>query len=225
MIEVKHVSKNFGGSAALSSVTFSCMEGTITGLVGPNGSGKSTLLDVMTGILSADEGVVHISGSSGRTFQDVRIWEHMTVAERILLALKSRNLFSALFDFSKHHGDLEVILDRVGLSDQADSEARHLSYGQRKLLEIGRAIATPSKNLFLDEPFAGLFPEMVERVKKIIRAEALAGKAIVLVEHDTAVIRDLCEAVLVLDAGRVIEIGEVDEVFSRASVIEAYLGK
>jgi branched-chain amino acid transport system ATP-binding protein len=106
-----------------------------------------------------------------------------------------------------------------------DEHAKHLSYGQRKLLEIGRALATGAPNLFLDEPFAGLFPEMIERVKEIIREEKTRGASIVLIEHDMSVIRELCNRIIVLDAGKVIAEGDAEETLRDPNVVEAYLGE
>jgi len=225
MIHVTHITKSFGGIQAVRDVSFLCEPGTILGLIGPNGSGKSTLVNVLTGMLPKDRGLIRIPGGFGRTFQDVYVWEHMTVLEHILLMTQQRSLMGSLLEFRIDDGPARLILQRVGLSQYADTHAKQLSYGQRKLPEIGRAIATGAPNFFFDEPFAGLFPEMIERVKNIIREEKARGASIVLIEHDMSVIRELCDRIIVLDAGVVIGEGKVEEVLANDRVIEAYLGE
>ncbi len=209
----------------MKDVSFACDSGTITGLIGPNGSGKSTLVNVLTSMLVPDAGDIAIEGGFGRTFQDVRVWEHMSVLENVLVVTQAHGLFASLFEFRTNESKAREAIARVGLSEYADTHARHLSYGQRKLLEIARALATDAPNFFFDEPFAGLFPEMVEQVKHIIHEEKKKGASIVLIEHDMSVIRELCDRAIVLNAGEKIAEGDVDEVLNTPTVIEAYLGK
>ncbi len=225
MIHVSNISKSFGGIRAVRGVSLTCEAETITGLVGPNGSGKSTLVNVLTKMLTKDSGKIKIDGGFGRTFQDVRVWEHMTVLENVLLMTQAHGLLASLMEFRVDETNARAVVARVGLLDYMDVHAKHLSYGQRKLLEIGRALATGAPNLFLDEPFAGLFPLMIERVKKIILEEKARGASIVLIEHDMAVIRELCDTIIVLDAGIMIAKGDTEEVLLNPKVIEAYLGE
>jgi ABC-type branched-subunit amino acid transport system ATPase component len=225
MIHVTNISKSFGGIRAVRNVSLSCEPGTITGLVGPNGSGKSTLVNVLTKMLRKDSGRIKIDGGFGRTFQDVRVWEHMTVLENVLLMTQAHGLLASLMEFRADEEKARAVVTRVGLETYVDVHAKHLSYGQRKLLEIGRALATGAPNVFLDEPFAGLFPEMIERVKEIIREEKTRGASIVLIEHDMSVIRELCDRIIVLDAGKVIAEGDALETLRDPNVIEAYLGE
>ena len=149
----------------------------------------------------------------------------MTVLENVLLMTQARGLLASLMEFRADEAKARAIVARVGLEKYMDQHAKHLSYGQRKLLEVGRALATGAPNLFLDEPFAGLFPEMIERVKEIIQEEKTRGASIVLIEHDMAVIRELCDRVVVLDAGEVIAEGDAEEALRNPKVIEAYLGE
>lgn len=225
MIQVTKISKYFGGICALHEVSFHCASGTIMGLVGPNGSGKSTLIHVLTSMLTYDSGHVEIHGGFGRTFQDVRVWEQMTVLENVLLMTQEHHPVTSLFEFYPDETFARRIIERVGLVSHMHIQAKYLSYGQRKLLEIGRALALNASNLFFDEPFAGLFPEMIERVKAIVREEKARGVSIVLIEHDMSVIRELCDTIVVLDAGHIIASGNPEEVLADARVIEAYLGK
>jgi branched-chain amino acid transport system ATP-binding protein len=225
MIQATHITKSFGGVRAVRDVSLTCKPSTITGLVGPNGSGKSTLVNVLTHMLSKDSGVIKIDGGFGRTFQDVRVWEHMTVLENVLLMTQAHGLLASLMEFRVDEARARSVIARVGLEGSMNVHARHLSYGQRKLLEIGRALAAGAPNYFFDEPFAGLFPEMIERVKNIILGEKAHGASIVLIEHDMSVIRELCDSIVVLDAGKVIARGNVEETLSNPEVVEAYLGE
>jgi neutral amino acid transport system ATP-binding protein len=225
MIHATNVTKSFGGIHALRGVSLACPAGVITGLVGPNGSGKSTLVHVLTKMLPKDGGVIEITGGFGRTFQDVRVFEQMSVLEHILLMTQARGLIASLRQFTQDEEKARVILQRVGLSGYEAVYAKDLSYGQRKLLEIGRALATGAPNLFFDEPFAGLFPEMIERVKGIIREEKARGTSIILIEHDMSVIRELCDRLFVLEAGLVIAEGAPEAVLGDPRVLTAYLGE
>lgn len=225
MIRASHISKSFGGVHAVRDVSLVCTPGTVTGLIGPNGSGKSTLVNVLTRMCTKDSGTIDIQGGFGRTFQDVRVWEHMTVLEHLLLMTQAHGLFSSLAEFRTDEKLAQMSIERVGLGAYRDVHAKHLSYGQRKLLEIGRALGSGVPNIFFDEPFAGLFPEMVLRVKEIIKEEKARGVSIVLIEHDMSVIRELCDHVVVLDAGWIIAEGTAEEVLRDPDVMSAYLGE
>ena len=225
MIRTENISKHFGGIHALRSVSITCHNGQVTALIGPNGSGKSTLVNVLTGLIAKDAGSVTFDGTVGRTFQDSRLWGHMTVYETLLMSIGTKTPLRSLFVFRENRARVEELLSRVGLLPYQNTQARHLSYGQRKLLEIARALGTNATTLLLDEPFAGLFPEMVQVVKDIIKTEKNLGKAIVLVEHDMSVIRELADYAYVLDGGELIAEGAVEVVLANDAVVTAYLGK
>ena len=224
MIEAHHITKHFDGIVAVKDVSLRCEDGKVTALIGPNGSGKSTLINVLTGMLKKDNGNVLLDGQASRTFQDARVWDNITALDAMLLATETKSPLLSLFSFETNREKIHELLKRVNLTHHAYAHTKNLSYGQRKLLEIARALATDSKTLFLDEPFAGLFPEMVETVKNIIREEKSKGKAIVLVEHDMSVIRELADYAYVLDSGELIAEGKVEEVLANETVIGAYLG-
>ncbi|MBI2097943.1 MAG: ABC transporter ATP-binding protein [Candidatus Vogelbacteria bacterium] len=242
IITTKNLSKHFDGVAAVAKLSLEFRPGQITGLIGPNGSGKSTLINLLTGVLPWDEGVVKIGEDTTlsalksyvaadygltRTFQEVRLFEQLSVLDNILLMLTERGVWPALFERhqSFHLAEAERMLGRVGLWEKRQALANALSYGQRKLLEIARALATKAEVYFFDEPFAGLFPEMAKTVAKILRELRQAGKTVILVEHNMNLIRDLSDRVIVLDSGELLAEGQPEKVLARREVVDAYLGE
>lgn len=224
LLHAKNISKHFDGIHAVSSVSIQCEEGSITGIIGPNGSGKSTLINVLTNTLQKNSGSVLMKGNFSRTFQDARLWGNVTVIDTILLSLETRSVFKSLFTNAPHHKEALLLIERIGLEHHIHTQARHLSYGQRKLLELGRALAGDTKILFLDEPFSGLFPEVIQSVKTILSEEKKKGTAIILIEHDMAIIKELCDYVFVLDSGKNIAEGKAEDVLTNHAVKTAYLG-
>lgn len=248
ILETKKITKHFDGVFAVDGLSVSFEEGKITGLIGPNGSGKSTLINLLTGTIPFDRGLVVFSSSEEvkkllayevsdygitRTFQDVRLFEQMPVIDNILVVLTKRNVASSLFEKHKkfHLDRAEEVLKKVNLWEKRDELAVNLSYGQRKLLEIGRTLAMSegfgknSNIFFLDEPFAGLFPEMRKIVIGVIEHLKQQGKTVVLVEHNIDIIRELCDHVIVLDNGKLLAEGTPDEVLAKKEVMDAYLGE
>jgi len=248
MIKTENIKKSFGGVKAVDGLTISFPEGKIIGVIGPNGSGKSTLVNLLTGFTPYDSGLVKVGehtvlkkikafdiSSFGitRTFQDVRLFEQMLVMDNILIAITSRHVFGSLFEkHKKYHLDIaEQVLKKVDLWEKKDELAHNLSYGQRKLLEIGRVLAMDLgeenglHTIFFDEPFAGLFQEMRKIVSKIIKELRDRGKTVIIIEHNMEIIRELCDYVFVLDSGKLLAEGKVDEVLSKKEVMEAYLGE
>lgn len=241
IFETKQLTKTFGGVHAVDSVDLSFDAGKITALIGPNGSGKTTLVNVVTGLLPQDGGVMvahgeertrikpHQIASLGvtRTFQSVRLIEQISVLDNILLVLTERSVWAALIErhTDQHLKHAEEILKKVGLWEKRDAPAGKLSFGQRKLLEIGRAVAMDVRIYFFDEPFAGLFREVVRKISDILRELKEGGAAVVLIEHNMDIIRDLADHCYVLDSGKVIAEGTPEEVLRNAVVMDAYLGK
>ena len=240
-LTTKHLTKQFDGVKAVNSLSISFEKGIITSVIGPNGSGKTTLINVLTGMLPINEGTVAVSGvelnkvypydvkayGMTRTFQQVRLFEQMSVLDNILIVLTERNVFSALFErHTRYHLEqAEELLKQVDMWKKKDELAENLSYGQRKLVEIARALAMQSEIYFFDEPFAGLFPEMRKIVISAINDLKKAGKTIILVEHDMELIRKLSDHVIVLDSGKLLAQGEPEQVLNDKKVIEAYLGE
>jgi ABC-type branched-subunit amino acid transport system ATPase component len=241
ILEIKNLKKSFGGVQAINNLDLSFREGELLSIVGPNGSGKTTLVNVLSGMHKASGGTIAVLGHSfqamraedlprlgiTRTFQDVRIFEQMSVLDNILVVLTVRGPWRALFELeSTAHSKLaEAALRQVGLWEKRAERACNLSYGQRKLLEIGRVIAMDAHIILFDEPFAGLFKEMIRTVVGIINTMKAAGKTVVLIEHNMDLIRELSDRVIVMDAGGLLAEGVPHEVLARRDVIEAYLGE
>lgn len=242
LLRTKKLLKRFGGVSAVDHVSLSFEGGKVTALIGPNGSGKTTFINVVTGMLPMDGGTVVVGDNvelssirpqdislfgMTRTFQSVRVIEQISVLDNILFVLTERNVWGALFErHSKLHLDAaEDVLRRVGLWEKKDALGEELSYGQRKLLEIARAISMRSKVCFFDEPFAGLFPEMRTIVGTCIKELRDSGSAVVLVEHDMDIVRNLADHCYVLDSGRLLAEGTPAQVLAEPAVVEAYLGK
>ncbi len=246
ILEVKNVAKHFGGVYAVRDLSIGVEKGTVSSIVGPNGSGKTTLINLLSGLFPFDQGVVLIDGvkfyrmdakevaSYGitRTFQEVRLFNQMTTLDNILVVLTERGVFRALFE---KHGEFhlkgaENVLKQVGLWEKRNDLVLNLSYGQRKLLEIARALAmTHSREgaeIFLfDEPFAGLFPEMVKVVRRVMEELKKEGKTVILIEHNMELIRELSDYVFVMDSGELLAQGKPEEVLSKREVIDAYVGE
>ena len=240
VLETREVSKSFGAVKAIDQLTISILREWITCIVGPNGSGKSTLINLLSGLLPLDGGIVvvdnvglrvvkaHDSPDHGitRTFQEVRLFDQITVWDNIMVVLTERRVFPALLERTKpsHKEEAERILKSVGMWEKRDAMAQDLSYGQRKLLEIGRAMAMDVQIYLFDEPFAGLFPRMLEQVKTILKEMREEKRSIVFVSHNMDIVRELSDHLFVLDSGALLAAGEVDEVLARSTVIDAYLG-
>ncbi|MDI6734005.1 MAG: ABC transporter ATP-binding protein [Patescibacteria group bacterium] len=240
-IVVRGLVKHFGGVYAVDGLSITIEKGKVTGIVGPNGSGKTTLINALSGILPIDDGKVSFDGvwlskvksyevsSYGitRTFQDVRLFNQMLVLDNILIVLTERNVFGSLFE---KHSDFhlkraEEILRRVNLWEKRHELAKNLSYGQRKLLEIARALAMNAEIYLFDEPFAGIFREMAKIIAAIVNELRVQGKTVILIEHDMNLIRELCDHVFVLDSGKLLAEGKPEEVLKKKEVVEAYLGE
>lgn len=240
VLETVEVSKHFGAVRAVDGLSISIPEGKITSIAGPNGSGKSTLINLLTGVLPIDGGMVIVDGIGlkvvkayempglgvTRTFQEVRLFDQISVWDNIMVVLTNRKLFPSMMERtnSGHREKAKEILEAVGMWDKRRSLAGELSYGQRKLLEIGRAMALGVDIFLLDEPFAGLFPQMLERVKTILKGMRDEGRTIIFVSHNMEIVREMSDHIIVMDSGQLLTSGDVEVVLNRKEVIEAYLG-
>lgn len=242
ILETKNLAKRFDGVHAVDRLSVGIEKGNITGIIGPNGSGKTTFINLLSGMLPIDSGEVVIDEVQElthilphqisffgitRTFQNVRLFEQMTVLDNILVVITERSAFGSLFEkHTEYHQKLaEEVLQKIGLWEKREQLAVNLSYGQRKLLEIARTLAMKSEIYLFDEPFAGLFPEMRKVVSGIIRGLKQENKTVILIEHDMGLIRELCDYIFVMDEGKLLAEGKPEHVLEKREVIEAYLGE
>ena len=238
LLQLQDVTKRFGGTVAVDSVSIGFEQGRIYGLIGPNGSGKTTLMNLISGLYEVDHGAIVLDGHHlekrlahemaalgiVRTFQMPKAFATMTLVENLLIPVAGdhrRESFGAL------RARAYDVLDHTGLSHLADSPASSLSGGQTMLLQLARALMhEPVRLLLLDEPFAGVAPAIKERMMATIRElNSGRGATVLLVSHEMATVRQLCQQVAVMNLGKVIAQGTLAEVASQADVIEAYLGK
>lgn len=249
LLELRNLTRRFGGLVAVNDLTMAVMSGTIHGLIGPNGAGKSTAFDLISGLIPATDGDVILSGRtiSGmpaevrvaagicRTFQTPRLFEKMSVLDTIKTGRHlhgSVGVFGSMFSLvRKRREEHEIaattvqLLDIVGLSNEAQAPIADLSYGKRRLVEIARALATEPKLLLLDEVTSGLNPVETAAVGNLIEKLVRDGLTVVLVEHDMKFVMRLCERITVLNFGSRIAEGTPDEVARDEAVIAAYLGR
>lgn len=247
-LEVKELTKRFGGLVAVSQVSFHVEKGEIVSIIGPNGAGKTTVFNMLTGVYQVDEGEIVFDGRPihnkspqdiveagiSRTFQNIRLFGNLRVIENVLVGthIHARyNFFDSLFRtprFQREEAALTVkaieILQSIGLGDSIDSYAQSMPYGAQRKLEIARAIATDAKILLLDEPAAGMNPQESEELLGFIRSLRDKGYTIVLIEHDMKVVMNISDRIYVLDHGAKIAEGCAHEIANNPKVIEAYLG-
>lgn len=245
LLEVKNVSKKFGGLAALSDVSFGVSPGEIIGIIGPNGAGKTTLFNVITGVFPPTEGQIildseditglktHQIAPKGivRTFQASILFPEFSVLQNILTglhmrssSLNARRIFSHSPIPESETRRASEMLETVGLTEFKDHLAGDLPHGHQRLLGIGIALAAEPKLLLLDEPVTGMNLDEMRAVTELVRALQRKGLTILLVEHNIRTVMDICPRIIVLNFGEKIAEGSPGEVRRNKDVIEAYLG-
>ena len=248
LLEVKGITKTFGGLVAVENVEFNVNEGEIVSIIGPNGAGKTTIFNMLTGVYHVNGGKILFDGKEiqnkqprdivkagiARTFQNIRLFPTMRVIENVLVGEHINigyHFLDLLFKTKKYREgekaahqraiDLLVSLD---LGDEIDNYAKNLPYGMQRKLEIARAIATKARLIILDEPAAGMNPQESEELKEFIRKLRDKGQTILLIEHDMSVVMDISDRIYVIDHGRKIAEGLPKEIAVNKRVITAYLG-
>jgi branched-chain amino acid transport system ATP-binding protein len=235
LLGVESVSVRFGGHLALQDVSLAVEPTSVTGLIGPNGAGKTTLFNVVTGLQKPSRGRVTLDGADisslaphrraqrglARTFQRLELFGSLTAVENLQMAAEigGRGRRDAGAD-----ARVAAAVDLVGMLPFADVRADHLTTGQARLVELGRALVTEPKVLLLDEPASGLDEEETDAFADIVSSLPRSGVAVLLVEHDIPLVMKTCELIYVLDFGRLIAQGDPTSIRNDAQVIEAYLG-
>jgi branched-chain amino acid transport system ATP-binding protein len=240
ILAVEHISVNFGGHRVLSDVGIDAPEGRITGLIGPNGAGKTTLFNVITGMQAPIAGRVLLEGRDlarldthkrarlglGRTFQRLELFTDLSVRDNLRVAGEIRNTWGLRLPRQRINArnEAERVIDLVGLRKIADAEVSAIPTGQARVVELGRALMTNPRVLLLDEPASGQTEQETEEFGALLRRLAGDGLAIILVEHDMALVMAVCDHIHVLDFGRIIAAGPPSEVRADLAVLDAYLG-
>jgi len=251
LLEVKNLSKRFGGFTAVSKVDLAVRQGEVRGIIGPNGSGKSTLFNLISGVYKPEPGASvmfdgqDITGKESheiarlgvaRTFQMLRIFQGMSVIENMLVGHHAMNPYGTAaavigsravwHEERRVRAEMMELLAFIGLADYAEMPAGELSGGQRRLLALGRAMAAKPKLLMLDEPGAGLSPTNVDiLLDTVLQLRKRFGLTVIIIEHILKLVMDTCEIVSVLEHGEKIAEGTPDAIKNNHRVIEAYLGK
>lgn len=245
MLETKSLCVRFNGVSAVVDVSLCCRPGTITAIVGANGAGKSSLLNAITGIVRPSSGEVFVDGIKitnwlpakiarqgvFRTWQRTRLAGQMTLLENVI-ASESNPFGDTLLAAVSRRGyerDREnracavAILERIGLAGSMNHLAKELSFGQRTAAAVAAAYASSAKVKLLDEPFAGVSPQLGEKVEMLMHQMRDAGQTLILVEHDLDVVRRLASTVVVMQRGRAVLMGDTDSVLSSPDLIHAFL--
>ena len=249
ILEVRNLSKSYGGVKAVNNVTFSVNKGEIVGLIGPNGAGKTTSFNAIAGAEKPTSGEVFLNGEKVtgrsteqlyhrgllRTFQLSQEYPKMTTLENLMVACKNQIGENILMNWLNSKGvisrETEVIkkatetLDFLGLSHVSDELAGNLSGGQKKLLELGRTMMADAKLILLDEPGAGVNPTLMQKIGDMItELNQKRGYTFCLIEHDMQLIERLCHRIIVLAEGRILQEGSMEEIRNNAKVVDAYFG-
>ena len=254
VLQVKNLSRHFGGLTAVANVSFDIQPGELIGLIGPNGAGKTTLFNLLTGVYEPSEGLIEMDVDGkptqigglppykitdlgvARTFQNIRLFREMTVLENVKVAMH-RNIrsgvISAILRLPKYYSEERWVeekaceyLKEVGLYAKRNELSVNLPYGEQRKLEIARALAIQPKILYLDEPAAGMNPQETADLTALIhRIRKKYGLTVILIEHDMSLVMKICERIFVLDYGKLIASGSPEEIRKNEFVIKAYLGE
>lgn len=248
MLQVKDITLSFGGLTAVNHVSMEVRDGSITGLIGPNGAGKTTFFNLVSGVYTPDSGKILFDGQDvtgkrcyqineagiSRTYQVINLFKKMTVLENVLVGMHSRmkaGFFASLLFLPSQQTEEAACREKamellrfVGLEKQANAEAGSLSYGQQRLLEIVRGMASDPRVLLLDEPAAGMNSHENEELMALLKQISARGVSILIIEHDMNLMMNLCNYIYVLNYGKLLAEGKPNEIQQNPDVIAAYLG-
>jgi len=243
LLQVKNITKHFGGVQAVNDCSFEVRPEKITAIIGPNGAGKSTVFSLVSGNVTQDSGEiwlgenllnplpVHKRAQQGiaRTFQSVRVFKNLTVKDNLMLSLNPNDekFWHSLFRKESESLVLRIreVMGMIGLEKNLDSLGSDLSYGQQKLLELAKAILYPHKILMLDEPIAGVSPILRDKLKEILCELKKQKETILIIEHDMNFVFEVADHVIVMDQGKVLTQGTPEEIKNNPQVLEIYLGE
>jgi ABC-type branched-subunit amino acid transport system ATPase component len=244
MLKIKKLSKHFGGIKAVNDCSFNIEKGKITALIGPNGSGKSTLFNLISGVLKADCGKIFLDDKEitnmsidnisnigiSRIFQKSRLFNNLTITENILLAFDNedekfwKNFFGLNKNTIEKEKKIMEMLKLMNMHEPKDKSARHLSFGQKRLVEIVRAAIKPHKLLMLDEPVAGVAPILRKSLSESLLRLKEQGETIFIIEHDMDFILNIADDVIVMNEGKIIAQGNPAQIKKNKEVMKVYLG-
>jgi branched-chain amino acid transport system ATP-binding protein len=248
VVETIGLKKAFGGIVVADDINLQLASGQVVGLIGPNGAGKTSLFNLMSGVVAPDAGSVLLDGKPldgckmhvrarrglSRTWQNLRLFPSLSVIDNLMVAVrdyKGEKLTNVLFapgalarSEREHRDKARQVLDDTGLAAFADKAAADLTFGQKKLVGVARALMNDARCLLLDEPMAGVEGQAYEIMQKVVRKVAASGVAICVVEHNVAFIRDLCDEGVFMFGGRILARGEVAMLISDPHLTELYFG-
>jgi len=244
MLRLEKVKKYFGGVKAVDGCSFEIASKKITALIGPNGSGKTTIFNLISGILKCDSGRIFLGDKNitnmaphkisnlglSRVFQQAHLFDNLSIEENMYIAIDNedmkftKNLLGLNRVTKDKKQKIKEALDRVGLEKSPSHLCGELSYGQKRLVELARALINPHRLLILDEPVAGVNPKLREKIIKILKDLEKTGETVLLIEHDMNFTFSVASHVVVMDAGQVIAEGTPTEIKNNKQVLEAYLG-
>jgi len=244
MLKIQNISKHFGGIKAVDNCSFEIAKGEITALIGPNGSGKTTAFNLISGVLKADSGRIILDKKEitnrpidkisnwgiSRIFQKSRLFNNLTIKENMLLAFDNedekfwKNLLGQNKKSKEKEEKIKEMLALVKMQEHEHKLGRNLSYGQKRLVEIVRAVINPHNLLMLDEPVAGVTPSLRTEISGLLLNLKKKGETILIIEHDMNFILNIADEVIVMDEGKIIAQGKPQQIKNNKKVLEAYLG-